>query len=630
MKPFKISCWPNAKATSARQRTDIQINTFENLVELVTSVKPIPLKVDQKLITRRWQESRSRDNEVWAKPYIITLDFDSVTVEMHEIYERLVELKINHVLFTTWTHRTIETAQKKNDGKNCFKVMLELTAKDERELLNLTKGLGALVDKDDINKSDDISSGIFIGGCHPDFEHEFNSWVYTAGLSDADTRLLLLENCPKEKEKDTTYDDFEMWDKTVGQKWSAERIKKALSVIKYEEIADFSKMSIWYSIGYALHSTGDNDNFELWDEWCLENCAEDGVYNRDENEKFWAKQTIPDDKKQLCTLSTLWHLENLFNQKAATNSVKKSSWIYFDSLAESEPEEVQFLIKDLLVEKSIGFLVGTGGVGKSSMCLEIAKAISSGRPFFGDSRYTTNQGTVAIINKEDSLVKIHNQVHNVVELDIDRITRAQNTAYGDFGKELPKLEVTPAEKRLIQKRWENVVRPVWAQSNIRLTDSDGENLDAIGAIKGSLTTLKEELIKSNKPDLKLVIFDPMNMFHGGDQNSQKDMSYMFSAFQQIQRELDVTVLIVHHMNKSQGFSGSHTIRDSGRFMWYLQPMMDGKEPSDKFINFYVEKNNDAKANYNVMTYIRTDKGLLDVANIVNEKVEQGELDDKKE
>ena len=258
------------------------------------------------------------------------------------------------------------------------------------------------------------------------------------------------------------------------------------------------------------------------------------------------------------------------------------------------------------------------------MCLEIAKSIASGRPFFDDPKYTTEAGTVAIINKEDSLVKIHNQVHNVVELDIDRITRVQNKAYGDFGAELPKLEVTPNEKKLIRKRWQNVVRPAWAQSNIRLTDADGENLEALGAIKESLTALKVELLQNNRPDLKLVIFDPMNMFHGGEQNSQRDMAYMFSAFQQIQHEIGVTVLIVHHMNKSNGFSGSHVIRDSGRFMWYLQPLMDGKEPSDKFINLYVEKNNDAKANYNALTLIRTDKGLLDVANVINEEVEQGD------
>ena len=336
MKPFKISLWPNAKATSARQRQDIQINTFNDLITLVTTVDPIPLKVDQKLMTRRWQESRSRDNKVWSAPYLITLDYDSVDTTIQEVNRKLCELKIHHVLFTTWTHKTIETPQKKNDGKNCFKVLLELTAKDERELLNLTKGLGALVGKDDIKKVDDISSGIFVGGCHPDFEGDFYAHSFSKmGLSDEDTRLLLLENCPKEEEKDNTFDDFEQWDKTIGQKYSLERIERALSSIEYEEIADFSKMSIWYSIGYALHSTGNDETFELWDTWCLENCAEEGVYNRDENEKFWAKQTIPDDKKEtLHFINSVAPRKLYSHERAATKTIKKSSWIHFDTLAE--------------------------------------------------------------------------------------------------------------------------------------------------------------------------------------------------------------------------------------------------------------------------------------------------------
>lgn len=631
MYPFKVSMWPSAKAVSEAQRQDIQINSFNDLYNLFSkNIKPVEFKVDQPLITRKRQKSRSRENNDWKPPFIVTLDYDSTEVEPLEVHEILKKEKINHFIVTTWTHKTIETLQKKNDGKNCFKVFTEVNAETEEELLIVTKGLAALAGKTDVKKVDDISSGIFLGGAHPDFIQYFENYFYNEGMSFEDAKFYLKASCPAEKElSHNPIDDFEMWDKTQGQKWTPERIKRALSTIKYEEAEGFSKMSIWYSIGYALHSTGNDDLFELWDEWCLENCAEEGVYNREENEKFWAKQTVPDNHKNLCTLATLWHLEKVFKNKQTKSEIRQSTWGFFDILAKTEPKPVEFLIKDLLISNSIGFLVGEGGVGKSSLCLEVAKSIASGRPFFDDERFTTQAGTVAIINKEDSLNKIHNQIHNLVELDIDRILRKQNEAYKDFDGEVPHKDLSQEEIDVIKSRWSNVARPNWAQSNIRLTDQDGEDLEALGAILASLKSLKEELKATGRPDLKLVIFDPLNMFHGGDQNSQKDMSFMFSAFQQIQNELNTCVLIVHHKNKSQGFSGSHTIRDSGRFMWYLQNKMIGKEVSNDLIELYIEKNNDAKANYVALDFVRTEKGLLDKANISEaKKDEQGEVNDK--
>jgi len=580
-------------------------------------------------MTRVWQESRSRDNVNIGSDYLITLDYDSVDESFESVHKGLIELKINHFMFTTWTHKTIETPGKKNGGKNCFKVMLELTADNSEELLRVTKGLGALIGKLDINKSDDISSGIFFGGVHPDHADDFEFSHYVKGLGAEKTKKLLIENCPEDEviSKDPM-DDFEMWDKTQGQKWTPQRIALALSIIKYEEIGDFSRMQIWHTLGYALHSTGDDANFDLWDNWCLENCGEHGVYNREENEAFWAKKKIPKDHKNLCTLASLWHLEGLFKAKQNTSEIRQSSWLTFDTLANETPEEVQFLIDGLLVEKSIGFLVGTGGVGKSSMCLEVAKAISSGSCFFGDEKHGAMKGTVALINKEDSLLKVHNQIHNLIALDGERILRGEEKV-ADFddvegvNSSIARKSITEREQGEIISQWENVARPTWAQSNIRLTNNEGENLEALGAVMGSLKSLKEELEEDGKPPLRLVIFDPLNLWHGGDQNSQKDMSYIFSALQTVQKELDTAVLIVHHMNKSNGFSGSHTLRDSGRFMWYLRPMMIGvKEVSDKYIDLYVEKNNDAKANYTPLRFTRTEKGLLDVANINLEEVKE--------
>ena len=624
MYPLKVSTWPSAKATKANQRTDLEIIGFEDFSRLCEDVKPYKYKIDQPIMTRRWQESRARTNQESIERYVITLDYDSTLEEPSVIHTKLNQLGISNFIFTTWTHKTIETPQKKNNGKNCFKVFIDLIAESPEELFILTTSLGDKVGKTDIKMVDDISSGIFFGGAHPDFIKESEFYFDDAGMERSELRLWLLETAPARVEiKQDPIDAFETWDKTQGQKFAPERIKKALEVIKYEGVENFSKMAIWYSLGYALHSAKDAsaaegvDLFDMWDNWCLDNCAEHGVYNREENEKFWEKQTAPDRHKNLCTLSTLWHLEKIFKAKEAASAIRQSSWTFFDIMAKEEPEEVKFLIKDLLVENSIGFLVGTGGVGKSSLCLEVAKAVSSGENFFDDEKYPTLQGTVAIINKEDSHIKVHNQIHNLLELDYQREVHKAKGVTTDFDDEEFEPTLPGNIREILIKRWENVARPSWAQSNIRLTNADGEDLEALGAVMGSLKSLKEELIEEGKPELSLVIVDPLNLWHGGDQNSQRDMSFIFSALQQIQKDIGVTVLIVHHMNKSKGFSGSHTIRDSGRFMWYLRPKENGAPDGTELIEFYVEKNNDAKANYVALDFFRTDKGLLERAHNIS-------------
>jgi len=635
--PFKISLWPNARTVSHTHREDIPINSFNDMIDLFTKeIEPFKKKTDQKIITRKRQRSRAADNMKSMPPYLVTLDYDSVEETPNGVHELLKNKGINHLIFTTWSHKTIKTAQKTNNGKNCFKVVLEAVANDEKDLFELTKGLGLIVNKN-IKKTDDISTNIFIKGCHPDYLNHFESYSYSEGES---KKQFLLDQCAfaveevEEKELSKVgasaeglygddVEEFENYIKTKGQKYDLERIKKALRLIKYEEIGEFAKIDIWKYIGFAFHSTGDNDLFELWDDWALENCSELQKYDRKENEVFWERASADLERggKKLCTMNTFWEIEKLFLRRKEKEKISHSPWCFFDSLANEKPEEINFLIKDLLVEKSIGFLVGAGGVGKSTICLEIAKAVASGGRFFDDYRYPTIQGTVAIVNKEDSLVKVHNQIHNLVELDIEKVV---NGARKDF-EEIENLDViiSDRQKEEIKDRWKNVARPKWAQDNIRLTDEKGLNQAIIDGVIKSLTTLKKDLKEAGKPELRLVMFDPLNLWHGGDQNSQKDMSYVFSAFQEIQKRLDVCVIIVHHMNKSNGFSGSHTIRDSGRFMWYLRPKMDGKVMSEKYINFYVEKNNDAKSNYNVFTFSRTEKGLLEIADVSEEEETEG-------
>jgi hypothetical protein len=55
-------------------------------------------------------------------------------------------------------------------------------------------------------------------------------------------------------------------------------------------------------------------------------------------------------------------------------------------------------------------------------------------------------------------------------------------------------------------------------------------------------------------------------------------------------------------------------------MWYLRPI---KEDEPDIVEFYVEKNNDAKANYRALNFARTENGLLDAIENI-EAMKEGE------
>jgi len=617
MDSFKISYWPSATTTNEKQRTDVDINTFGELAALFKNPKTEPKKIHQKIITRVRQKSRASDNKRTKGKYLITLDYDSVKQEPQTIHDKLKDLEINHFIFTTWSHKSFE---KKNNGLNCFKVLLELRV-EKNELQKITNALGHVLEKD-TNKSDDMSSGIFFGGTHPNHAQDFQFFYYDEGKPSTHTKTYLENITPKSKNTETPDpldDDAELlgqYEKTTGQKYTKERIIKALGVINGRATGQHSEMEIWYKVGFALRSTQDDEYFDIWDNWCCDNYSEKGTYNREENEKFWDKPHIQkyDD---MVSLSTLWYFEKIYNSELEKSKIASSEFDFFNDLAEQPFQEPPFLIKNLIVENTVGFLTGSGGVGKSTLCLEIAKAISSGESLLGNKKFPTKQGTVILINKEDSKLKIINQIHKNINHDTQNKLRIKHE-FEDEGTSLAKEEITK-----IIDQWSNVARPHWSETTIRLSSDKGEELENIGTLLSNLEKMQQFLKESNRPPIRLIVFDPLNMWHGGDQNSQRDMSFIFSAFQQIQKKLNTTVLVVHHMNKSQGFSGSHTIRDSGRFMFYLRPVkLTASVYSDVFLEFYVDKSNDAKSNYTAMYLKRLEGGILELAS-------QSDIDEEK-
>src|SRR5690606_14169428 len=65
------------------------------------------------------------------------------------------------------------------------------------------------------------------------------------------------------------------------------------------------------------------------------------------------------------------------------------------------------------------------------------------------------------------------------------------------------------------------------------------------------TEIVEQLLCVTKaiPDLKLIIFDPVSRYRGGQENSNEDATRFIEAAERIAKATGATVLLLHHANK---------------------------------------------------------------------------------
>lgn len=619
MEEFSISFWPTAYSTGQGERVDASIQTIDDMVKLIWPPEKQQVKEHQKTMTRVRKRSRKAGDTATKGGYLLTLDFDDVVEEPSDISNLLKEHEINHIIFTTFNHKVID---EKHTGLNRFKVILPFTV-PKSHVSKLTAALGHLVGKK-TNNVDDISLNIFFGGVHPDHENDAEIHVYSGGKDKIDTIAYLdsieVPKPLKTLQENHVYEDdeemFRHYEKTIGQNYKLSDIKEALDDIDGQGIGDFGRRDVWLHLCLALKSTHDEEVFEIFDKWCREIYSPTDSYGEGENRKIWDSDESERTSDELLSLGTLWHLRKLNLEKREREKIDETDYDFFSDFSLEPQEEIKFLIKDLIVEKSIGFIAGPGGIGKSTFILETAKSISSGENLLGHPQFPTTQGTVVIINKEDRRSKVKTQFTRMIELEVKKIIEKKNE-FADFEKDAVITEISKKKLKELNQKGKNICRPSWADNPfIHLTNGEKEDKEGIKFVIESLKKLQANLEKSNRPPISLIIFDPLNMWHGGDQNSQKDMTQIFSAFQKIQKEIDTAIIIVHHMNKSSGYSGSHTIRDSGRFMFYLRPArVHPSVDSEKYLELYVEKSNDARSGYKAFYLKRLEDGLFDLVSI---------------
>lgn len=166
--------------------------------------------------------------------------------------------------------------------------------------------------------------------------------------------------------------------------------------------------------------------------------------------------------------------------------------------------KTEYLLENLIPQGSITLLFGRGGIGKTSISLQIAYAIAEGKPF-GD--FKTIKTPVYFIDFENPLPVLKERVEKIGESD---------------------------------NLW------VWHISNPTLPPR--------------LDSKDYELYKQLPPGL--LIYDTLRASHLSDENDSKPMALIMSRLKEL-REIGFTIFLLHHTPKgNEGiFKGSTAILD---------------------------------------------------------------------
>jgi AAA domain len=190
----------------------------------------------------------------------------------------------------------------------------------------------------------------------------------------------------------------------------------------------------------------------------------------------------------------------------------------------------RWLVEELWCASSVGVIGGAPKCAKTWLGLDMALSVATGTPCLG--KYAVPEpGPVLVYLAEDALLVVRERIEGMARhrgLDLDQVQIYVITA------------------------------PV-----LRL-DRDRDR------------TLLWETIRRLRP--RLLVLDPLVRLHGIDENRAGDVAELLAYFRSLQRELGLSVLLVHHTRKNagdgiaagQGLRGSGDIHAFGDSNLYLQ------------------------------------------------------------
>ena len=200
----------------------------------------------------------------------------------------------------------------------------------------------------------------------------------------------------------------------------------------------------------------------------------------------------------------------------------------------SEDEQQRWLVEQLWGESCVGVIGGAPKCAKTWLGLELALSVATGTPCLG--KYSVPRAGPALVYlAEDALPIVRQRVEGMARhrgIDIKHVDLHVITA------PTLRLDREPQRARLM------------------------------------------ETAKRMRP--RLLLLDPLVRLHGIDENNATEVAALLAYFRALQRQLDLSVMLVHHTRKNaaggvaagQGLRGSSDIHAFGDSNLYLRRNQD--------------------------------------------------------
>jgi putative DNA primase/helicase len=181
------------------------------------------------------------------------------------------------------------------------------------------------------------------------------------------------------------------------------------------------------------------------------------------------------------------------------------------------PDPLQYLIRKVMLRGSLGLLAGPPGSSKGQFCIQLAVQLAAGLPAFGEWE-PLEPLKVVFISAEDIQQVIHWRFFDAcVSLPKEMLNLAASNFYG-----IPVHGVT-------------ALCQAGKNSTIEITRN--------------FMDLKKIIAES---EAKLVILDTLSRFFAIEENDNAAMTQACGALEELAKEHDCAILLIHHTNKTSG------------------------------------------------------------------------------
>lgn len=274
-------------------------------------------------------------------------------------------------------------------------------------------------------------------------------------------------------------------------------------------------------------------------------------------------------------------------------------------LLDSEPAIQKYILPGVLPLGIVGSLLGAGGVGKSSLILQLAAGIAAGVPPFG----VLPNSPLAVAPKPRSVLYLAAEdPPDVLHRRLRQIAQALRAQHHD-----------PAElyRALCERLY--MLSGIGTDTALLKRTSRGGGLEPPRRV--------EDIIRLalQIENLGLLVIEPVSRLLGdADENAASDVHLVVGQLERIAEDTGATVLVAHHVSKGAaraGESSQHVARGSSalvdgcRWVAQLQPGDPARiktgDPTD-WVGFSVVKSNYTRRYSDIWLYRGVD-GVLSLA-----------------